>query len=151
MTTKLLDIISAAEQADIEARELFDKCNRAHARKEPSAQLEAELVRARKALQSWKPCVAFSNGAWPSGRIDWHPDVLSATARMKDRYRWEQSPDAMRMLINDLSDPGGIVVDPFAGTGAFGVAAIGEGRHFIGVELDGVRFTNAAERLGGVA
>jgi site-specific DNA-methyltransferase (adenine-specific) len=105
-------------------------------------------ILARQVLQEWKPWVAFSNGTWPSGRIDWHPDLLDGTARHKSNYRWEQDPDGARFLIDVLSDDGALLVDPFAGTGAFGVAALEMGRRFIGVELDAERFTAAAERLG---
>lgn len=104
-------------------------------------------IMARHILQAWKPWLAYSNGAWPSGRIDWHPDVLDPSARAKDRYRWEQDPDPAKMLIDALCPEGGMVLDPFAGTGAYGAAALSMGREFIGCEMDAQRFADAAERL----
>lgn len=108
-------------------------------------------IMARHTLQSWKPWVAYSNGPWPSGRIDWHEDVLTASERAKSRYRWEQDPTPAGLLIEMLSSPGALVVDPFTGTGAYGAAAIVRGRRFVGCEVDEPRFTGAAKRLGCVA
>lgn len=47
-----------------------------------------------------------------------------------------QTPLAFaRELVRDFSDPGEIVLDPFAGVGTLGVAARAEGRLFIGWEV----------------
>ena len=42
----------------------------------------------------------------------------------------------MRWLCRLITPPGGIVLDPFAGSGSTGVAALSEGFEFIGVEVD---------------
>ena len=106
-------------------------------------------ILARSVLQEWKPWLAYSNGQWPSGSVGWHPDLLDGSSRHKSTYRWEQDPDGARHLIETLSPAGGVVVDPFTGTGAFGVAALAVGRRFVGVELDAERFDGSAERLAG--
>lgn len=104
-------------------------------------------IMARHVLQSYKPWLAFSNGPWPSGGVDWHPDTLDASSRAKDRYRWEQDPDPAKMLVDALSPKGGTVLDPYTGTGSYGIAALALGRKFIGVEHDAQRFSGAVERL----
>jgi 16S rRNA G966 N2-methylase RsmD len=104
-------------------------------------------IMARHVLQSYKPWLAFSNGPWPSGGVDWHPDTLDASSRAKDRYRWEQDPDPAKMLVDALSPKGGTVLDPYTGTGSYGIAALSLGRKFIGVEHDAQRFSGAVERL----
>ncbi len=40
----------------------------------------------------------------------------------------------MRWLVRLITPPGGGVLDPFAGSGTTGVAALAEGMSFIGVE-----------------
>lgn len=44
--------------------------------------------------------------------------------------------------------PGGVVLDPFAGSGTTGLAALGAGRRFVGVEIHEDYAAHAAERLG---
>jgi 16S rRNA G966 N2-methylase RsmD len=104
-------------------------------------------VLARHVLQSWKPWLAYSNGPWPSGAVDWHEDTLAASARTKSTFRWEQDGDPAEYLIEVLSPLGGTVLDPFTGSGAYGIAALSRGRQFIGVEMDDARFNGAAQRL----
>jgi site-specific DNA-methyltransferase (adenine-specific) len=41
----------------------------------------------------------------------------------------------MRYLVKLITPPGGIVLDPFTGSGSTGKAAILEGFDFIGIEL----------------
>lgn len=42
----------------------------------------------------------------------------------------------MRYLVRMVTPPGGVVLDPFAGSGTTGAAAVLEGFHFLGVEMD---------------
>jgi len=44
--------------------------------------------------------------------------------------------DLMRWLVRLVCPPEGVVLDPFAGSGSTGVAALQEGRRFVGVEQD---------------
>jgi hypothetical protein len=105
-------------------------------------------IMARHVLQAWKPWLAYTRSTWPSGRIDWHPDMLDPSSRAKGNYRWQQDPDPARMLIDALCPPGGTVLDPFTGTGSYGVVTVEMGRQFIGVEADTERFRQATQRLG---
>jgi site-specific DNA-methyltransferase (adenine-specific) len=50
-------------------------------------------------------------------------------------------------LVRYSCPPGGLVLDPFAGSGAAGVAAVRSGRAFVGVELDGAMAEKARARL----
>jgi site-specific DNA-methyltransferase (adenine-specific) len=102
---------------------------------------------ARHIGQTWKPWLAFSNGAWPSGRVDWHPDTLDGAPMAKTRYHWEQSSGPAAQLIHFLAPENGLVLDPFAGTASYGVAALVLGRRFVGIEPDAKRFAQCTERL----
>lgn len=43
----------------------------------------------------------------------------------------------MRWLVRLACPPGGLVLDPFCGSGTTGAAAALEGRRFLGIEFDG--------------
>lgn len=43
--------------------------------------------------------------------------------------------------------PGQTVLDPFMGSGTTGIAAVRQGLHFVGVEIDETHFNTACERL----
>lgn len=53
---------------------------------------------------------------------NWHPTVKPISL--------------MRWLCRLVTQPGGIVLDPFAGSGSTGVAAVKEGLRFVGIEMD---------------
>jgi DNA modification methylase len=55
----------------------------------------------------------------------------------------------MEALIRDFTDPGDLVVDPFAGSGTTGVAAKRLGRRFIGWERDPKYHAIAEKRIEG--
>ena len=54
----------------------------------------------------------------------------------------------MRWLCRLVTPPGGLVVDPFAGSGSTGVAAVLEGFDFVGCELDEGHAAIARARIG---
>lgn len=58
-----------------------------------------------------------------------------------------KNSDLMRWLIRLITPPGGIVLDPFAGSGTTGVACAGEGMSFIGIEQDAKHHETARQRL----
>lgn len=55
----------------------------------------------------------------------------------------------MRYLCRLVTPPGGIVLDPFMGTGTTIEAALAEGFQAVGIELDPVSFEDAQRRLNG--
>ncbi len=53
----------------------------------------------------------------------------------------------MRWLVRLMTPPGGLVLDPFAGSGSTGAAAVLEGRRFLGIEREGEYVDIACARL----
>lgn len=52
-------------------------------------------------------------------------------------------------IVSDFSEPGDLVLDPFAGSGTTGVACNMLGRHFVGWELSEEMYAIASRRLNG--
>lgn len=59
----------------------------------------------------------------------------------------EKPVDLMKILIENSSNEGDLVLDPFMGSGSTGVACINTNRKFIGFELDEKYFEIAKERI----
>jgi site-specific DNA-methyltransferase (adenine-specific) len=53
----------------------------------------------------------------------------------------------MAELVRVVAPPGGVVLDPFAGSGSTGVACVETGRRFIGIEKDAAYFRTAKRRI----
>lgn len=63
------------------------------------------------------------------------PGVFRAAVRQADKHHMTGKPtDVMRSIVR-ICPVGGVVLDPFAGSGTTGVAAMLEGRRFIGCEV----------------
>lgn len=72
---------------------------------------------------------------------------VGSQPRGTERRHITQKPvEVMRELVQ-LCPPGGVVLDPFAGSGSTGVAALIEGRRFVGIEVSAEYAAVAEERL----
>jgi site-specific DNA-methyltransferase (adenine-specific) len=75
------------------------------------------------------------------------PGDYTASQPRKGRVHITQKPvDVMRSLVQ-ICPEGGTVLDPFTGSGTTGVAALREGRDFVGIELSDHYAVLAQERL----
>jgi site-specific DNA-methyltransferase (adenine-specific) len=98
----------------------------------------------------------------PPGRKRWNGGgrgcVWTANIRepgdghgVADRHPTRKPIALMRALVRDFSEPGELVCDPFAGSASTGVAALEEGRHFLGWEAAKAWAEIGAMRLGEAA
>lgn len=62
------------------------------------------------------------------------PDVL-AVPRIRNGYPTEKPVELATILVEQSTQPGELVADPFLGSGAFGVAAVQAGRNFLGTDV----------------
>lgn len=70
--------------------------------------------------------------------------------RLKDPHHPTQKPvRVLEHIIKLASKEGDVVFDPFMGVGSTGVAALKQGRRFIGVEIDKKYYKAAEKRLNG--
>jgi hypothetical protein len=84
----------------------------------------------------WKPILWFVKDRRRSKR--YLADRLSGSAPRKQSGavpEWSQGRAELAPLIETLTAPGELIVDPFAGSGTTGEAAVGLGREFVGAEV----------------
>lgn len=65
----------------------------------------------------------------------------------KHEHETQKPLPLMRSLVSLFTDPGALVIDPFAGSSSTGVACIELGRRFIGVEIEQKYFDVSCRRL----
>lgn len=59
----------------------------------------------------------------------------------------EKNVSMLKVFVNQSSDAGDVVLDPFMGSGTTGAACANTGRNFIGIELDPGYFDIASKRI----
>ena len=87
----------------------------------------------------------FAAGTGLSKNGDGSPRNMNADA--KNPHPTVKPTELMRYLCRLVTPPGGLIVDPFAGSGSTGKAAILEGFQFLGFELDPTYAAIANARL----
>ncbi len=81
--------------------------------------------------------------------------VWSFTTPSRKEKRFGKHPTQKPVALIDRclrasTNPGDVVLDPFAGSGSVGVAALGIGRRFIGIELDAAHANTARLRMSDI-
>lgn len=102
-------------------------------------------VRKVKVFQGWKPLIAFYkpplNPSW-----NWFSDVVSGGQEKSD-HEWQQAESEAAYFIEQLAPKGGLVVDPFCGSGTTLAAAKSAGRGWVGFEINEGHVQTARVRL----
>lgn len=77
--------------------------------------------------------------------------VYRFPVKQHDKHHQTGKPTALMRELVKICPPGGLVLDPFAGSGTTGVAALLEGRQFVGLEITDAYHEIASRRLLEVA
>ena len=91
--------------------------------------------------------VFFQTGNGASGKPSSIEQSRGPRAPRANNHPTVKPTDLMRYLCRLVTPPGGLVLDPFMGSGSTGKAAILEGFQFIGIELDNAYMAVAQERI----
>jgi len=93
-------------------------------------------------------CIFATKGSYvfPNTRPQ---DVIQCqrVSGMKLLHPNEKPVELMRQLIEAVTKPGDLILDPFSGSGSTLVAALQSGRRYIGVELSPQHFETAQRRI----
>ncbi len=82
----------------------------------------------------------------PSPYGPW-PGVFRVKVQQSDKHHLTGKPTALLRRLVACAPPGGLILDPFIGSGTTAVAAKLEGRRAIGIEIDAHNCQKAAHRL----
>jgi SAM-dependent methyltransferase len=102
---------------------------------------------ARKVQSNWKPVLIYGGGEHRFSDLF----KSEGDAAGKDRHVWGQNFEAFKEIIARLTQPGDLIVDPFAGGGTTLLAARATGRNALGCDIDMTAVKTAREAMGFVA
>ena len=94
----------------------------------------------------WKPVLWYVKGDYEG---DYIGDVLKSPVNANDKkyHEWGQSLGGMLDIVERLSNPNDLILDPFLGGGTTGVAAVSMCRRFVGTDLESKNIEIAEERI----
>lgn len=107
---------------------------------------QPKAIHARHIQSRWKPIVAFCK---PPARPapDWVADLILGGGREKQYHEWGQALSEAGYLIQRLTEPGALVVDPYCGGGQVPAGAKATGRRWLATEIDKATALIARRRL----
>lgn len=74
-------------------------------------------------------------------------ETSTVSGKERTNHPTQKSLELMRQIIKIHTNPGDVILDPFMGSGTTGLAALQEGRKFIGIEMDPEYFDLSVERI----
>jgi DNA modification methylase len=72
-------------------------------------------------------------------------------ARARSGHPTAKPVELLIKMLRDFTDPGDVILDPFAGAGNHGVAALAIGRRYIGIESNAEHVATARKKLESAA
>ena len=97
---------------------------------------------APSATRAARACRAARSTSFPNAQ-----KAGKKPAQVRNPHPTVKPLELMRWLVRLLCPPGGLVLDPTAGSGTTGAAAALEGRRFVGIELEPAYIEIAAARI----
>lgn len=104
-----------------------------------------QLINARNVFCGWKPLLVFQNGFKRNTEL--FDDFIIGSGREKDQHEWQQAEDELTYIIENFTNPGDLVVDPFAGGGTTIIASKKLNRNIIAAEINEESYNITKERI----
>jgi len=104
-----------------------------------------QIVNGVNLICRWKPILIYQNGRKKLSNT--FQDYFISEAREKNEHDWQQSESGVSYLIEMFTNPGELIIDPFAGSGTTLIAAHKMGRNVKGAEIDETTYNIAKSKL----
>ena len=104
----------------------------------------APLLYQKRVNTFWKPVLWYVKGEYKG---DYIGDILKSPESDKRFHEWGQSLGGMIDIIERLTNPNDLILDPFLGGGTTGAAAVSMGRKFIGTDIEPKNIDISRERI----
>jgi len=97
----------------------------------------------------WKPMLWYVKDSYPSGRgfLRDKVSINGKAGQEKKNHKWEQDLEWCMYYIQRLCPPGGLVLDPYVGSGTTAIACKLLGLNFIGIDNDKNAIETTIKRL----
>jgi DNA modification methylase len=106
-----------------------------------------QLINPRNIFCGWKPIVVYQN---KFKKLDIAvEDIIIGTGREKGEHEWQQAEDEIESIINNFSDPGDLICDPFMGSGTILKKSKKMNRNILGFEIDKSRYEEGVIKING--
>jgi hypothetical protein len=106
------------------------------------------LFHRKKIFGRWRPVAMFSAGPYEA-RIPIVDALWAERNGAKDLadHPWQQAAEPFERIVEMVTLPGELVVDPFLGSGTTALACVAIGRRFLGADTDKGAVALASDRL----
>jgi ParB family chromosome partitioning protein len=110
---------------------------------------QPKAIHGRHVQNRWRAIVAFAKPPLKAGS-DWVADLVEGSGRDETYHEWGQGEGEAAYLIERLTMPNSLIVDPYCGGGAISAAAKATGRRWVATEKDRTTAQVARKRLAGM-
>jgi 16S rRNA G966 N2-methylase RsmD len=104
----------------------------------------ATQIQGKPVGSNWKPLIWLTKGSYHGPRVR---DVFENPAPDKEHHEWGQGEVGMTQIIERMTTPGALVIDPFLGGGTTGVCCVRTKRRFVGFDIDKETVLSARARI----
>lgn len=94
---------------------------------------QAQRLAGKFVIASTKPVLWYVKGYRRNRHLV--PDLVYAEKRRKAKHAWGQGDGGITQWIHQLTEPGETIIDPFCGTGEWGLITCREGRKWKGSDI----------------
>jgi len=91
-----------------------------------------QLINPRNIFCNYKPILVYQKEPFKKIYIK-TDDIVEGTGREKDKHKWQQAEEEIKVLINSFTRPNDTILDPFAGSGTIPIYCLKLKRRIVAI------------------